>query len=28
LDDIALSLKKVKNITNFESQMSQNKPWL
>jgi 3-isopropylmalate dehydratase, small subunit len=28
LDDIALSLKKVKNIENFENKMSQNKPWL
>ncbi len=28
LDDIDLSLKKVKNIKNFESKMSQNKPWL
>ena len=28
LDDIALSLKKTKNIENFENKMSQNKPWL
>ena len=28
LDDIDLSLKKLKNIKNFESKMSQNKPWL
>ena len=28
LDDIALSLKKVENINNFESKMSQSKPWL
>ena len=28
LDDIALSLKKVKNIENFENKMSQSKPWL
>ena len=28
LDDIALSLEKVKNIESFESKMSQNKPWI
>ncbi len=28
LDDIALSLKKTKNIEIFENKMSQNKPWL
>ena len=28
LDDIALSLKKVKNIQNFENKISQDKPWL
>ena len=28
LDDIALSLKKAKNIENFENKMSQDKPWL
>ena len=28
LDDIALSLKKLKNIENFENKTSQNKPWL
>ena len=28
LDDIALSLKKVEKINNFESKMSQSKPWL
>ena len=28
LDDIALSLKKVKDIENFEKKLSQNKPWL
>ena len=28
LDDIALSLKKVEKINNFESKMSQKKPWL
>ena len=28
LDDIALSLKKAKNIENFENKMSQEKPWL
>ena len=28
LDDIALSLKKIENINNFESKMSQSKPWL
>tara|TARA_B100000945_G_scaffold314070_1_gene311117 strand:- start:259 stop:855 length:597 start_codon:yes stop_codon:yes gene_type:complete len=28
LDDIALSLKKLKNIENFENKISQNKPWL
>ena len=28
LDDIALSLKKVKNIESFENKMFQNKPWL
>ena len=28
LDDIALSLKKTKNIESFENKMSQNKPWL
>ena len=28
LDDIALSLKKAKDIENFENKISQNKPWL
>ena len=28
LDDIALSLKKVESIKNFENKLSQNKPWL
>ncbi len=28
LDDIALSLKKIKNIENFESKMNKNKPWI
>ena len=28
LDDIALSLKKTKDIKSFENKMSQNKPWL
>tara|TARA_X000000368_G_C22865078_1_gene638311 strand:- start:262 stop:858 length:597 start_codon:yes stop_codon:yes gene_type:complete len=28
LDDIALSLKKTKNIESFENKMSQNKSWL
>ena len=28
LDDIALSLKKVEKINNFESKISQSKPWL
>ena len=28
LDDIALSLKKTKNIESFENKMTQNKPWL
>ena len=28
LDDIALSLKKVKNIESFENKMFQNNPWL
>ena len=28
LDDIALSLKKTKNIESFENKISQNKPWL
>ena len=28
LDDIALSLKKTKDIESFENKMSQNKPWL
>ena len=28
LDDIALSLEKIKNIENFESKMNQNKPWI
>ena len=28
LDDIALSLEKIKNIDNFESKMNQNKPWI
>ena len=28
LDDIALSLKKTKNIESFENRMSQNRPWL
>tara|TARA_B100000965_G_C19576422_1_gene751494 strand:- start:1469 stop:2065 length:597 start_codon:yes stop_codon:yes gene_type:complete len=28
LDDIDLSLKKIKNIESFESKMSQNKPWI
>ena len=28
LDDIALSLKKIKNIESFESKMNKNKPWI
>ena len=28
LDDIALSLKKTKNIESFENKMSQSRPWL
>ena len=28
LDDIVLSLEKIKNIENFESKMNQNKPWI
>ncbi len=28
LDDIALSLKKAKDIENFEKKIAQNKPWL
>ncbi len=28
LDDIALSLEKIKNIESFESKMNQNKPWI
>ncbi len=28
LDDIALSLKKVENINNFEKKLFQNKPWI
>ena len=28
LDDIALSLKRIKNIESFESKMNQNKPWI
>ena len=28
LDDIALSFEKIKNIENFESKMSQKKPWI
>ena len=28
LDDIALSLKKIENIKNFENKISQSKPWL
>ena len=28
LDDIALSLEKIKNIESFESKMSQSKPWI
>ncbi len=28
LDDIALSLEKIKNIENFESKMSQTKTWI
>ncbi len=28
LDDIALSLKKVKNIESFENKLTQSKPWL
>ena len=28
LDDIALSLEKIKNIESFENKMSQSKPWI
>ena len=28
LDDIALSLERIKNIENFESEMNQSKPWI
>ena len=28
LDDIALSLEKIKNIESFESKISQSKPWI
>jgi len=28
LDDIALSLEKIKNIEGFESKMNQSKPWI
>jgi len=28
LDDIALSLEKIKSIENFESTMNKNKPWI
>ena len=28
LDDIALSLERIKNIENFESKMNQSKPWI
>jgi len=28
LDDIALSLERIKNIESFESKMNQNKPWI
>ena len=28
LDDIAISLKKIENIKNFENKISQSKPWL
>ena len=28
LDDIALSLEKIKNIESFETKMSQSKPWI
>ena len=28
LDDIALSLEKIKNIESFESKMNQSKPWI
>jgi len=28
LDDIALSLEKIKNIESFESKMSKSKPWI
>ena len=28
LDDIALSLKRIKNIENFESNMNTSKPWI
>mgnify|MGYP000872520476 CR=1 FL=1 len=28
LDDIALSLEKIKNIESFENSMNQNKPWI
>ena len=28
LDDIALSLEKIKNIESFEKNMHQSKPWI
>ena len=28
LDDIALSLEKIKNIENFEDKINKNKPWI
>ena len=28
LDDIALSLEKIKNIENFEDRIRKNKPWI
>ena len=28
LDDIALSLEKIKNIENFENKINKNKPWI
>ena len=28
LDDIALSLERIKNIESFESKMNQSKPWI
>ena len=28
LDDIALSLERIKNIESFENKMDQNKPWI